>query len=362
MRNIKKLNPKKITKNGFYFDLDGLGVFRLTEEEILASRKHFHNRRIASNVYIAPKYKLERKNKYQGRAKFRKNLNTVKNVALTTAAVTVILYMGTKLYDYVESPQMEVVQVEVQAIPALEKETAEESEFVTINELVEEEPVQDPESYQKEILKRYCDIYQVDYQCIYDKIVEMTNHFSSPEYLSGTIPGITCKGEAVQASSEEELLLCFVRHAKQLPETLGFDQATLYVSNGYVSREDYGKTIGYFSSLLAEDPGIIFSIVQAETSFNSDLFLHANNPAGLKTEDGSWWVFSTKEEGFIELILQVKAYQRKGASSMAEIGAIHAPTEDNNEGWLDNALETYSELQGRYEEVFGVSYDKNKVL
>ena len=55
-----------------------------------------------------------------------------------------------------------------------------------------------------------------------------------------------------------------------------------------------------------------------------------------------WWRFDTKEEGFIELALEILKFNRMGAYTIEEIGAIHAPVEDNNENWIPNVTDAYT--------------------
>ena len=99
--------------------------------------------------------------------------------------------------------------------------------------------------------------------------------------------------------------------------------------------------IGYYNNLVGADPVLSYAITQAETSWNSDLFRDSNNPAGLRI-NGSWWRFDTKEEGFIELALEILKFNRMGAYTIEEIGAIHAPVEDNNENWIPNVTDAYT--------------------
>ncbi len=214
------------------------------------------------------------------------------------------------------------------------------------------ELVSEEDSIQKKIVKKYCDIYQVDFDTIYNRLVELTNNFTSENYLNGYIPNVTCKGEVVIAQSEEELILYFVRCAKQLPANLGINANNLYVQTGYQSPTDYGKEIGYYSKLLGVDPFLVYSITQAETGWDSPLFLNSNNPAGLRI-NGSWWNFSTKEEGFIELALEILKYNRKGAFTIEEIGSIHAPLEDDpsNKDWIPNVTMIYNDVSTNHSEL-----------
>ena len=79
-----------------------------------------------------------------------------------------------------------------------------------------------------------------------------------------------------------------------------------------------------------------------------------NNPAGIKTNSGSWWHFDNKEEGIIELMLEILKYQREGAYTIEEISEIHCPLSDPgdvnniNQHWVSNVKDAYNEAQALY--------------
>lgn len=76
--------------------------------------------------------------------------------------------------------------------------------------------------------------------------------------------------------------------------------------------------------------------------------MNSNNPAGLRL-NGDWWRFSTKEEGLIELALEILKYNRKGAYTIEEIGMIHAPVEDSNENWVPSVTNIYNSISNNSE-------------
>ncbi len=209
----------------------------------------------------------------------------------------------------------------------------------------------------KTMIQRYCDVFQVNFDVIYPRLEELTDHFSNENYRNGYIPGVTCKGRTeVYCQSDEELWVYFIRCAKQTPEKLGISTENLYVSNGYTSPEDYGKAVYYYSKLLGvEDPCLMYAIIQTETGWSSDLFQNGNNPAGLRLPDGSWWHFDSKEEGFIEFALELVKYQLKGLRTIPEIGAVHAPTSDGNDYWVSTVTSIYNSILPKQAEIFGIT-------
>ncbi len=372
MRNIAYLNPSKINDKGYYFDVDRGEMFPLSDEEILAAREFFHMPMLAKERVVGKRqvsqnrnYKIDKHQKYNdGKHKKRKNNNTkgqIRTIVVGLSLCIVTVY-GTFLvtnvnsnasfdtkgveYSYMEekTPSSEKLGTIISYQNLNASLTNENSELLpetVLSSLNTDEILMDENAERREWVKKYCDIYQVNFDIVYNKLVELTNNFTDTNYLNGYILGVTCKGQEVYANSEEELILYFVRCVKQIPSQLGINSSNLYINNGYHSANDYAALIGYYNRLLGTDPILSYAIVQSETSWDSDLFLESNNPAGLRT-DGKWWTFSTKEEGFIELALEILKYNRKGAYTIEEIGSIHAPIEDGNINWIPNVTSVYN--------------------
>lgn len=203
-------------------------------------------------------------------------------------------------------------------------------------------------SEREETIRHICDIYQVNYDIIYPKLIELTDNFTNDNYMNGTIEGVSCKGMKIQTTNDEELLIYAIRSMKQLPENFDLDISNLYVNNGYSSGNNYYQQIDYASKIIGVDRDALYAIINAETSFNSDLFIYDNNPAGLRSPDGNgWWYFSTKEEGILEFAMQMVKYcdtlnldpHNLDEEDLALIQTIHAPLSDGNEYWLTNVIE-----------------------
>ena len=137
----------------------------------------------------------------------------------------------------------------------------------------------------------------------------------------------------------------------------------LYINNGYNSGTDFCKQISDICETLGIDRDLMYAVVNAETSFNSDLFNNINNPAGLRGVNGvdPWWVFANKEEGFIELGMElIKYYNKVGIDKLdvspeaiAQIGNIHAPLSDGNANWLTNVLNGLVYAKDNEQKLFG---------
>lgn len=230
----------------------------------------------------------------------------------------------------------------------------------------------DEEQERVNTIQRLCNIYQVNYNEIYDRLCEITNDFTIAGYDDGILQGVTCKGADVIASSEEELLTYAIRKMKQAPAEMGLSTNNLYVDNGYESGTNYYEQISHSASMLGVDRCLIYAIVQSECGFDSEIFNEYNNPAGIKL-NGDWWKFDTKEEGFLELCMEVLKYYRMiGVSPdvvnrdvIVEISKIHAPRGDKtdiynlNDNWIDNVTSCYEYAKMNEAELFGTMEQSN---
>ena len=219
-----------------------------------------------------------------------------------------------------------------------------------------------------EFIKILCNVFQVDYQTTYSKLVEMTDDFSDPEYLAGRHPLVSCKGMSIDADSEEEFLVYAVRVIAQDPGRVDLSSSEVCIDNGYDSGTNYVEMIAKWAKVLDVDPALVYGIMRAETGFSSELFMESHNPGGLKDGTGNgFWVFPNKEAGIIELMMEIVKYQYKGANTIEEMAKIHCPVNDPedknglNKNWVRNVTNGYEEgreifEQMGYYESNGLSY------
>ena len=217
-----------------------------------------------------------------------------------------------------------------------------------------------------EFIRLLCQVFQVDYQETYSKLVEMTDDFSSGDYLEGKHPLVSCKGMPIDADSEEEFLVYAVRVIAQDPGRVGLTKEEISINNGYDSGTNYVDLIAKWCQVLGEDPALVYGIMNAETGFSSELFIDSHNPGGLKDGTGNgFWVFPNKEAGIIELIMEIQKYRYKGADTIEEMARIHCPTNDPedvnglNRNWVRNVTSGYEQGREIFEEM---GYYKNNGL
>lgn len=427
MRDIKRLKKECIGSNGMYVDLNRNEIFPLTTEEIYYLRKLHNDPNLARNVIIrvektqsrpeAPKqhkhYEAPRKQedyrrqedikRQQEQARRQQNQRQQANysrnnqrkrrpqyrvtrqqphngnkhnlvtqlkkelcVFLLVGGISVTCIAGGQLYNSIfnNNPKLgdrtnyqTMVKDSDIGIVITDRYQSEtnygESETIGVQEM----------QNRRETIRSLCNIYQLNYDVVYNFLEKKTDSFSDPGYLEGRMSDVTCKGMQVDARSEEEMLVYMIRIIKQDPTRWGIDTSNLYIRNGYASGTDYCEQIEHVSNVLGVDKYLMYAIVQSECGFSSELFINGNNPGGIMNNNGSFWKFDTKEEGFYELGMEIIKYYNwineplndLSPDVIAKIGNIHAPVSDNNENWLPNVLDRLEYAQNNSEALFGES-------
>ena len=345
---LQKVNIKSIKPNGVLWIFgEQIRTYQLTKEDIRYLRWYYNDPSIAYQMDTSEERKIyaiaSDRNKYNEKCRTKKriNLNGVRT-KIIVGTLLVGIMVGSALMNGKANVQPDYAM-------DIEQEIGYEDNIeMGVDRL--------------SVIKHLCDIYQVDFNQTYNKLVELTDNFSGLDYTKGCIKGVTCKGVDVHASSEEELLLYAVRAIKQLPERFGLNPNTLYIDNGYDSGTDYFAQISDICEILGLDRNLMYAIVQSECGFNSEMFNTINNPAGLRGVNGKdpWWVFQNKEEGFIELGMEMLKYYRSvgrnplnvDSDTIRLIGDIHAPVSDGNKNWVPNVLINLEYAQNNENELF----------
>ena len=204
--------------------------------------------------------------------------------------------------------------------------------------------------YRQELLKEYCAIYQIDYDIVYNRLCELTNNFTSYEYLDGRIPGVTFKKVEAKFDTDEALLLAYARCCEQMPEQVGL---TDNIDTGiqYVTNLTYEQQISKFADIFDVDKCLIYAIIRSETGFSSDLSDENNNLGNLKGLDG-WMSFDNPTQSIIEICAEIRKFNNMGYYSIEEIGSVYAPEGDGNENWIPNVTAIYEYANANYVELF----------
>ena len=372
MRDIKRLKKECIGSNGMYVDLNRNEIFPLTTEEIYYLRKLHNDPNLARNVIIRvektqsrteapkqhrpyeapkkqedyrrqedikrqqeqarrqqnqrqqanysrnnqrkrrPQYRVTRQQPYNGN---KHNLVTQLKkelcVLLLVGGISVTCIAGGQLYNSIFNNNPELgdrtnyqtmvndSDIGIVITDRYQSETNYgESETIGVQEM----------QNRRETIRSLCNIYQLNYDVVYNFLEKKTDSFSDPGYLEGRMSDVTCKGMQIDARSEEEMLVYMIRIIKQDPARWGIDTSNLYIRNGYASGTDYCEQIEHVSNVLGVDKYLMYAIVQSECGFSSELFINDNNPGGIMNNNGSFWRFDTKEEGFYELGMEIIKY------------------------------------------------------
>ena len=198
-------------------------------------------------------------------------------------------------------------------------------------------------SAEEDIIKFYSRVYGLDYEMVYDILYEKTDGFVNHDYLENLIIGESVvKGHVINCETLEEALLIAIRDIYYFHSKYGYGDE-IYTGIEFVSNLTYEQQIGDISRILRIEPELTYAICKAESNFNSSMFNNKNNPSGIKFSYG-WAVFPSKYAGFIEQAMEQVKYRERGVTSIAGIGAKHAPTNDSrNSNWVRNVTSIYKE-------------------
>ena len=378
-RDITNLDIRKISENGFYKDKKKNIIFRLTDEEIDTLRSIHRNPKIAKNrlkndLQVKVRIYNEKAIKNTKRIKRKSNHKQIRRKPKNTGYKEVIVKVGLSVliagslfagYKALEK-NTNAIHVDnmttyehIQNIKVVEDKKVDSPKLIRLDS-------EDVNLITRDMIRKYCSIYQVSEDVVVNILEKLTNNYTSDEYLNDcNITGIVCKGKQVEPSSYEELLIYVVRNIKQDPGKFGLTYEQVNVNTGYISDSDYYKEIAYYSRLFGLDEALVAAIVNSECGFDSNLFNVYNNPAGLRLSSG-WWQFSTKEEGFIELCLELIKYYNKidvprnqvDYDTLTKIRDIHAPLSDGNNYWLGNVTESYQKYDMNRDEYFSLEEKK----
>ena len=408
MINIKRLDPKYILSNGRYWDYDHGEMFIMRPDEILAARKYFNNPNLAKDVILDDDKKKDYKdpivssNHSSPRSKKASKI-VVKEYVDDNKIVNINNYRPFKLTkeqpynngDYkIAKPSFGIkfrrivilgltvyVAVSVFLMAKEFKSLADSANEdyangeITVGEMVVEEAPSKEEVKEdisveiRSYFNKYCKVFHLNEDKCFNKLYELTDGFKSDDFVfEYTCQDLSCKGYSVYANSYEELVVYFLRVLKQAPERYDLLKEDLIDNIEYQSEEDsYSLLIGDYCNLFDEDPCLIYAMIEAETSWDSDALLVDHNPCGLMYNN-QLWKFDTYEEGLIETILQVKSYRYKGADTIEQIGAIHCPVDSDNDpnnlnkNWIDNVNKIYERIYDKQVDLFGKQYVSYETL
>lgn len=189
----------------------------------------------------------------------------------------------------------------------------------------------DNKTFEEEVIRHYCNIYEVDFDKVYKYLAELTDNFSSNDYLNGTIPGITFKGEDATFSNVEALLLVAVRCCAQKNSEMGLNDIKTGIR--YESSFTREQEIVYYSNVFGVDPSLTFGIINAEGN-------KTNNVGSIKI-NGKFASYENETMGIIEMIAEIYKFVQRGLDTPEKMQPIYAPMSDGeiNGNWVGNVAD-----------------------
>lgn len=355
---MQRINLHNITTNGTYTDIEHNCIRKLTPEQMKQLYQLYPEefgttyRIYARKQKKVPNYKLSRENKFICIKEF---VNKVKYPVIIGAAV---VSLGFGAVNAISNQEQEPVVVETVAV--------QNSSYVIatpdIDEVIEETVASPEIEYQMEmsqLVKQYCDIYEVDFDIVYCKLCELTDNFTCDDFMNdGYIPGVTCKKQEVYTDNVEFSILTAVRAISQLPHKFGLTYDEIHIDVPYESDESYEMIIAKYADIfgLSEYRNLAYGIFKTETGGNSRLLVEDNNYGGLKSSTGPGFdKQANKHLGAIEFIATLKyVYIDRGLDTPLEIQPVYAPSfENDGEQWVSNVEWNMIKAESLYETLNG---------
>lgn len=210
----------------------------------------------------------------------------------------------------------------------------------TINAVVEQEmeEQENVETIEQTLIKKYCEIYGLDYEKVYVIASTLTDDFTNEEYLSSNNPGYKINQKITD--NKECGIITFVRHLYQKPQDFGCSLSEIKSKESItINKGNEEYKVKYYSDIFGVDPVLILAIEYQESTkngihYNSQAYLEGNNPAGLMDPKNTShiWKFQNPDMGIIEHVYQLKTYFiDKGLTTPTQIKEKYAPSNAKND-------------------------------
>lgn len=223
----------------------------------------------------------------------------------------------------------------------------------------------------KEIFSKYCKIYNINMSMAYNKASELTNNFTSFDFIyDNSINGTQVCGNEQIFDSKEEGIICFIRHLKQIPTDFNLTKNDIYLNQNFETNEIYECQVENLCEIFQKIPKeLCLAIVYSENArdLTGSQFLYNNNPGCLRNSEGGMQNFENNTQGTIELIINLKYKFLENIDlehcNMNEVidllQPIYAPIDDPenknlkiNENWSKNVKSIYSKLCEDYYSIY----------
>lgn len=223
---------------------------------------------------------------------------------------------------------------------------------------------------EEKFINEFSAIYSLDSDVVYSILSELTDNFTSSEYLNeNKIGNLTKESTYGNSATKEKALLIAIKSLYVSYPDYGYSYDEINTGIKHQSNLTYEQQIAKYSDIMGVDHILMYAIARAETGFSSSLFINNHNPGGIRY-GSSWASFPSCEAGFAEHSLLILKYNLNGKYTPAQIGANYAPTSDpSNNHWVSLVTQIYNQASRYSYDVFDYSvndevlYDENvKVL
>lgn len=201
------------------------------------------------------------------------------------------------------------------------------------NNIIEEEPIQ------KNLIKFFCEkVYGLNFEIVYNLACDLTNNFTSNEYLETLNPGFSTDNK--KTNNIEHGIITFVRHIYQKPKDFNLNKDDI-IDTRFINDEKGNEEskVKYYCDIYGIDPVLTLAIQYQESyyggkKYSSNAYIKYNNPAGLISpgEPNKLWKFPSPDAGIIEHIVQLKKnYIDYGLTTPEEIRDKYSPANAEND-------------------------------
>ena len=194
----------------------------------------------------------------------------------------------------------------------------------------------------EDIIKFYSNIYSLDYEMVYNKILLLTDNFRNDYYHKTIMDSTTLKDRSIDITSMEMGLMLLIRD--MYFNTYKFDfNKSINTNIEYIVDLTEEQIIGKTCDLIGISPELTYGICSLESGhFTSRRWLEENNPSGL-IFNGKWVKMPSSYAGILEQSLESWKYTYDNKHTLREIAEVHLTgTPDETSNW-ENIVEEFME-------------------
>lgn len=325
-------------------------------------------------------------NNYRIRKSYMKKIRTIKRNAIVLGSIIITFgsisyFKNNNLKNSTNITLEDISKYECCDINPLEISKAgfntnnllNNDEFIIYsNKMSNDEVVMDNQKLSiREMFIKYCNIYNVDANIVYQKASSLTNNFTSDDYINNNrIIGTTVCGKERKFDNIESGIICFIRHIKQIPEDFDLGVDNIKIKNNYISYGNCENLVSDYCNIFGGiEKELCMSIIYSENSrdLSGKQITENYNPGCLRNSESKMACYENIEQGLIEMILNLRYRYIEDMNLenynyndlINTIQCFYAPIDDPdnanlkiNENWAYNVKDIYLELKDDYYSIY----------